>query len=306
MSTKSLTSLHLGPPQVAGPLAVYPIFGGDPRLHYQSLARAVKQGAVVKEVDENGAVNDVLVANVTDVPVLLFEGELIEGARQNRTIDAPVLVPAGVELRVPVSCIEQGRWDGRQRMARFVPSPQAVDPELRHAKRAQANRQAAAGRAPRPDQGAVWSEVKARLADHAVASPSAALTDVYEARRLDVDELLAPIVSLEQQIGVVVELLGKPVALDLVGRAEVFGDLLPRLARGYALQALGVKAAAVKEPSASAAEMFLEVALEGHRRWLPTPGMGDAFAISRPGVDGCGLRAEGELVALSAFPAGKR
>jgi hypothetical protein len=104
MTTKAASKFHLRPPQVTGPLAVYPILGGDePRLVYRSLAQAVQHGAFVGEVDEHGDVNDVLVSNASDMPVLLYEGELIYGARQNRTIDAPVLVPAGVELRIPVS-----------------------------------------------------------------------------------------------------------------------------------------------------------------------------------------------------------
>src|ERR1039458_9169812 len=130
MTTKTSTRFHLGSPQTTGPLSLYPIFGGEPRLPYRSLSQAVKHGAVIREVDEHGSVNDVLICNASDQPVLLYEGELIYGARQNRTIDAPVLVPAGVELSAPVSCIEQGRWDAGQHAGHFVAAPHAADPGL--------------------------------------------------------------------------------------------------------------------------------------------------------------------------------
>src|SRR4051812_1158103 len=122
MTTRTASKFRLGPPQVSGPLAVYPIFGGEPRLRYHGLSQAIKQGAFIGEVDEQGDVNEVLVCNASKLPLLLYEGELILGARQNRTIDAPVLVPRAVELRIPVSCVEQGRWEHGKRAARFVPA----------------------------------------------------------------------------------------------------------------------------------------------------------------------------------------
>src|SRR5436305_318649 len=74
MTTETFRKLHLAPSQVAGPLAVYPIIGSEPRLRYRSLAQATKQGAFVTEVDERGSVNEVLVCNASDQPVLLYEG----------------------------------------------------------------------------------------------------------------------------------------------------------------------------------------------------------------------------------------
>jgi hypothetical protein len=172
----------------------------------------------------------VLVCNASDQPVLLYEGELIYGARQNRTIDAPVLVPAGVELSVSVSCVEQGRWDAGQHAAHFVSAPHAADPGLRSAKRAAANQQNEVGAAPRPEQGEVWREVGERLVAHGVESASFALSDIYDAKRSALAELNHAVHAEDGQVGVVVEISGRPVALDLVGRSEVFADLLPRLA----------------------------------------------------------------------------
>jgi hypothetical protein len=300
MTTKTDVQLHLGRAQVAGPLAVYPILGTEPRFAYRTLGDAVKHGAFITEVGEHGSVNDVLVCNASDQPVLLYEGELIHGARQNRTIDAPVLVPAGVELSVAVSCVEQGRWDHTKQRAHFVPAPQAVDPELRRLKRATANAQSAAGAPARPDQGEVWRDVGDRLARHGVASASAALSDVYNAKRSALEELTRVVKAIDDQVGAVVEISGQPVALDLVSRPDAFASLLPRLAEGYALQALHAPA---KRPSRRAAEGFLEAVLSSRRRWLPTPGMGDAFALTRRSIQGCGLTAERETLALSAFPA---
>ena len=153
MTTTTVRRYTLGSPQTAGPLAVFPIFGPEPRWRYRSLAQASARGAFVAEVDDHGSVNDVLVANITDEPLLLYEGEVILGARQNRAIDAPVLVPAYVQLSVSVSCIEQGRWETGKRRARFTLSPNAIDPALRRTKRASANTAASPARRRAPSRG---------------------------------------------------------------------------------------------------------------------------------------------------------
>jgi hypothetical protein len=304
MTATRASNYLLGEPQVAGPLTIFPVFGPEPRLPYRGLAAASARGAYVAELDDGGIVNDVRVVNASDRALLLYEGELITGGQQDRTVDQPVLVPAGVELTVPVSCVEHGRWhhDGHG-IAKFRPGD-AADPGLRAVKRATANRRAAAGGPARPDQGQVWDEVAQRLDTLGIQSSSAALSDVFVDRGSAIDALRRPIEPVEGQTGAVVMLLDRPIALDLVSRPEVFAELLPRLATGYALQALTLSSPAFgPETDPGVAEGFLESVLTARRGWLPTPGMGEAFSPRRQGLVGCGLRSESELIALSVFPA---
>ena len=116
-------------------------------------------------------------------PVLLFEGEEVLGAKQNRTFDSSVLVDARSHLHVPVSCVEQGRWTPGREADPMVPAPQAADPALRRLKRETANRSARGGAAARADQGEVWGDVRSRLSQHGVESSSGAMNDLYEGRR---------------------------------------------------------------------------------------------------------------------------
>src|SRR5204862_905520 len=123
-----------------------------PRLAYRGLASGLELGAFVKERDAGADVREVILENPTDLPVLLYEGEHISGAQQNRSVDASLLVPAKSAVEVPVSCIERGRWDGDRHHEPFTRSRYTADPELRAIKRADANRRADG----RPDQGRVW------------------------------------------------------------------------------------------------------------------------------------------------------
>jgi hypothetical protein len=120
--------------------------------------------------------NDLLVRNPLDVAVLLYEGEEVRGAQQDRTLDVSVLVPACAELQVPVSCVEAGRWDASRGDEAMLAAPHAAFPALRRAKSRAAQ---AAGRASQPE---VWSVVGEKAARHGARSATGALRDVFDAR----------------------------------------------------------------------------------------------------------------------------
>jgi hypothetical protein len=272
-------------------------------LDYLGLHSALERGVLVTEVDEDGTVGEVRIMNPTNRPVLLFEGELISGGQQDRVIDQPVLVPAGAELAVPVSCVEQYRWDDGEGVARFRLGEHAADPALRSSKRHSAEQRAAAGQPPRPDQRLVWAEVSNRLAALEVESGSEALGDAFDGRRGAIDELREAIHPLPEQTGAIVRVHARTVAVDLTSRAEVFAELMPRLARGYALHTLAHQAAAYgtgADPLAPEATL-LDV-LHARRSQLPTLGQGRTFRLRSHAFVGCGLELDGELIALSAFP----
>ena len=293
-SARDGAAYTLGGPQVAGPLAVFPVFGPEPRLQYRAFVQAAELGALVKEVESGVVVTRLSVENPMDLPLLVYEGEEVLGAQQNRTFDVTALVPAGERILVPVSCVERGRWDHAPHREALRPSPQAADPSLRRTKRATAN---AAGRV---DQNEVWAEVAGRLAEHGVHSQSAAMSDLYDHRRPDLDTLGRAIHHVDGQIGALACVSGQPVALDLVSRADVFAALLPLLAQGYALDALG---RTESEPDPRRAQNLLRSALAAPRRERRTVGLGRAFVLDTGVPIGAGLEHERELIQLAAFPA---
>lgn len=289
----------LGEPQVSGPLTVFPIVGPEPRLEYRTFEEATGSGAFVKELPGGGSVGDLLVDNPTDLPLLVYEGEEVLGAQQNRVFDVSVLVAAGSQVIVPVSCVERGRWDHRRSLEKFRLAPHAADPGLRRAKRQSANRRSELGLEARADQTQVWSLVDDRLATHSVASTSAAINDLYDIRRRNLNEIAGAIAAQPRQIGAVAQAGQHLLALDLVSRPDAFARLLPRLAQGYALAALGDTFA---EPRLAAAETLLGAALTSPRWALHGPGMGAGFRLSDYRLVGSGLESDAELVQLCAFP----
>ena len=292
-------ALHPGEPQTAGPLTVFSVFGPAPKLEYRDFAGSVGHGAFVKELDGGASVNDLVVGNPTDLPLLVYEGEEVLGAQQNRTFDVSALIAPHSQVHLPVSCVEQGRWDGSRHSEPLTASPQAADPSLRRRKRATANRRAEAGLEARADQREVWQEVEDRMLAHGVDSASAAMSDVYDGRRDALEEISAQLHVVNGSSGAIAFVGARPVAIDYISSPAVFAGLFHRLAQGYALDAVGATA----EPADPfEAERFLHAVFEAPRHPLPTPGLGRGVRLLVPEANGSGLEHEDELVALCAFP----
>jgi hypothetical protein len=292
--------LRVGDPDVAGPLAVFPVFGRMVDLKFVSFPRGRQHGVVLREMDGGASVNDLVVRNTGEVPVLLYEGEEVLGAQQNRTFDVSVLVPAMEERRVPVSCVEAGRWDGRRHGEEFSSSPQAAYPELRQAKNRHARERVAAGMAARAEQGQVWADVAQKSARHGVSSPTGAMHDVYEARRGRLSDLAGAVRRRDGQLGALVAIGGRFVVLDWVGRDDVFADLADPLVQGYALDAL--ESEDVPAPSLQDAQGFVDLILGTDAAGAGSIGLGLDLRFAADGVAGCGLATDGELLQLTAFP----
>lgn len=294
----STAALTVGPPRTSGPLAVFPVFGPAPQLDYRAFAQASELGATVRELDGRASVNDLVVRNPLDVGVLLYGGEEVRGAQQDRTFDVSLLVAPGATVTVPVSCVEAGRWDGARHGEAFAPAPAAAFPALRRA----ANRAARGSVAGRAVQSEVWDLVAGRADDHGVITPTGALRDVHAARRDSVEALCAGVTLHDGQIGAVAAIGSRICVADVVGRPDVFATLAGPLLRGYALDATDHLVPEGPPPLEEVAA-FLQAALTATAVHRPGVGLGEVQHFATDVAEGTRLVHDGELVALTAFPA---
>lgn len=294
--------LRLGAPDVCGALCVFPLSGVEPELDFRSFAQAHALGASVKEIASGASVNDLVVVNATDKPVLLYEGEEVLGAQQNRTFDVSVLVSAASTQRVPVSCVEHGRWDGTRHEESFSPAPQTAYPALRRMKNEQVRAAAAEGGEPRAVQGEVWMEVAHKSARMSTHSPTDAMHDIYEGHRGRLAAFRDAIELHPGQLGALVALAGSPVVIDYVSRPEVFASLHAALVQGYALDAVEI---AVPDDAPAATEediqAFLDSVLGSRLSERDGIGMGREIHFDDQRVGGTGLVAGSEMIQLTAF-----
>src|SRR5947207_300070 len=90
----------LGEPRAFRGLTVLPLYPArPPGLDYVGLDEAAAGGFTVSELDE-GVVETLVVENPLAACVLLYEGEELLGAKQNRIVGRSVLVGAKATLKI--------------------------------------------------------------------------------------------------------------------------------------------------------------------------------------------------------------
>jgi hypothetical protein len=289
MQTATALPFELGEPHAFAGLTLVPLYStSPPQAEYVGLDEATAGGLLVTEVDEAGSVETLLVVNPLGAAVLLYEGEELAGAKQNRVLERSILVAAGSKLAIPAKCVEQGRW--AYRTQRFAPAPRAAHPELRRLRHDLGA----------PSQQAVWGEVAAKSARLGVRSPTGAAEQMYVDRRASLDEYVQALPRLDGQAGAIVGIAGELVCLDYVSRSDVFAGLYLKLLRGYALSAIERPLdRPLRRRDLGRFLGELELAKRSRR---PAVGLGEEGALTEYAV-GSELVLDGEAVALSAYPA---
>ncbi|TME81913.1 MAG: hypothetical protein E6I47_06920, partial [Chloroflexi bacterium] len=206
--------LRVGPPQISGTLSLFPIFRVAAGLDYLTLAEAHQAKSVeISELDARGAVSRLTVENAGALPILIIDGDVLLGLKQDRVLNTTILVPAQSTLEIPVSCIEAGRWHRTSATARR--GDYSVSPGVRAAKlKAMILRTRASGTFD-SDQGAIWNEVEKYVGTLGVASGTHAYSDIGRQRRSQIEERLAQLKPADGQSGVLAVVGGKPVSFDL-------------------------------------------------------------------------------------------
>ena len=290
----TLDTFQLGEPVEHRGIVVAPLFPRhDPVASYITLDEALPRGLRITETSDAGTVPELFVHNPTDDAVLLYDGEELVGAKQNRILNVSVLVGAGAKLPIPVSCVEEGRWSHRSALfdsARHVSHA--------HLRRLKAETLAAQPLARGVAQGQVWQEVRDKQERMGVASPTRANRDTFDAHAASVKALEGAFALAPGQCGAVLG-LGNELCLDAVSRPDAFALLWPKLRAGYlldALERLGGRATSVERVST-----FVASIAEAHATRGPSAGLGDDVRLRSPGVVGSGLELDGEVIQLSAF-----
>ncbi len=285
---------QIGEPVEKRGIVVTPLFPRrDPVVEYLTLDEALPRGLRIAETSESGSVPELVVENPLDARILLYDGEELVGAKQNRILNVSVLVDACSKLAIPVSCVEQGRWS--RQSEHFLAAPHISHGELRRRKaEAQAARPLARGVA----QGEVWDAVHAKAQRMSVESVTGASSDIHRAYERDIRSLEDAFPAQPGQCGAVLA-LGDVLCLDLVSQPDAFALLWPKLRAGYLLDAL--ERLNGKPATADAIDGFVG-ALDGALATRqPSAGLGDDLRLRAPGVIGSGVELDGEVVQLSAF-----
>jgi hypothetical protein len=285
---------QLGDPAEHRGIVIRPVFPRrDALAQYVTLEEALPLGFRVREANEAGLVPELFVENPLTQDVLLYDGEELVGAKQNRILNISVLVAAGTKLSIPVSCVEEGRWHAQS--AAFAAAPHAAHPRLRRRKAEALQAEPLARGVAQAD---VWDEVALTADRLAVASPTRANADAFRAHRPSLAHLEQAFPLEAGQCGAVLA-LGDNICLDAVSRPDAFARLWPKLRAGYLLDALD----RLDQPAASSASVngFVASLATAEITRRPSAGRGSDVRFNGSRILGSGLELENELLQLSAF-----
>lgn len=311
-----LGGVRVGEPQVCENLIVFPLLaacsvqegnhtGESTQPEYLLLDEALAGGQFeVREVDSAGRVNEILVVNKSSRPVLMLDGEILTGAKQNRVLNTSILVGAHERLKVPVSCVEAGRWHPVSQ--RFTESRHFSYAHLRAQKASQVADNLKASGVFAADQSAIWDEVQRIQMARGAESPTGAINEVYERLEDKLQRYRGAFVALSEQVGVVVFINGQFICLDAFDHPTTLRKLLPKMVGSYAIDALDVSTCEVKQVEIEAVDMILSQIASAEASRYPSPGLGDDVRFHAKGVVGSCLAVDGRVIHLAAFPSTDR
>lgn len=290
----ALETASVGTPIVRRSIALFPTY-----LH-QPLPFGISSGREVLEVTElDGGVVPVLrVTNHCRELVLVPEGETVVGGRQNRVLNVSVLVPGDCTIDVPVSCVEQGRWNQGQRFDR------AGFKATRRVRRAmlegvQSNLRESGSKMA--DQGRVWSEIDGELERFGAHNETSALHALRElpgdrTTMIAIDELLTR-GPLPQQCGVVIARGSRIVGAELFATPDLLRDNWSSIVTSAMVEADDRPG----RPSATSALRFLRRLAAGQSQASPGVGAGRELHVRTKALVGQALMLDDVLVHASAF-----
>ena len=309
-----ISSFRFGEAETHGNLTVIPVFAGAASEDgYVLLDEGLETRKVlVEEISEGGSVPELLVKNgLTDLDLLLLQGDLLIGAKQNRTVNATLVVPRKTTMKIPVSCVEQGRWHYQGR--HFRASKSHLHPSLRKKSHRAVSEslKASAGRSYQADQSAVWEDIHAKSGRMHVSSPTSSMEDIYETREQEIEALETKFTLHEGQTGFVAAISGKIVGCEAFGSRSILPRVYRKILRGYILDAIDSADVLTKKGAAPgkgprdwqrSARRFLDKAAAMKRENYKSLGAGTEARFEDKSSSGSALLDDkGQVVHLAVF-----
>lgn len=294
-----LPQVRVGDPRESGGLQIFGLYWELPAgPDYRTLDEAVAAGSLeVCEVSTGGSVPQLKVVNKDDLAVFLMAGEHLQGGKQNRVLNASILIAGKSEVPIPVSCVERGRW--AYRAGHFSGSGSSSHGALRKMMHSQVTHSYRSSGEARSDQGEVWREVDRKLTETGSHSDTAYLHKAYEDTEATLRPVLEQLVVPEGACGAVFAHGGKIVGLDLFDRPGTLTRLWAKLVRAYAIDARMASGAAAV--TAEQVRSWLGAAASAKLERFASAGLGDDVRLEGPTLIAACLSVEDRPVHVEAF-----
>jgi hypothetical protein len=300
-----LHSIRTGAKQSHKNMTLYCLLAAhEAAIDLVTMDEALENGSLrVTEMDEAGNVPELRVVNNSNRKVLLLDGEELVGAKQNRVINATILLGPESETIVPVSCVEQGRW--AYKSPEFRSDSRAMSPRLKKRKTESVTMNLAVEDLYMSDQGMVWGEIDAKYSRMKTpVSPTRAMSDLYESHKNLMEEYVKAFRPVDNQIGIIVFIDGELAGAELLGTFDSFRKNYHKLVQSYVMDALETvnhQQKPKQKPTKVRAAKLLESASNACVKRRPSVALGQDVRLESDGLFGAGLEHEGEVLQLTLF-----
>lgn len=298
----ALRRLDFGEPQVFRNLTIVPVLGSTATtFEYVSLGEALRRGVLsVSEVSESGSVPEVAVLNAADIAILLLDGEELLGAKQNRVLNASVLLKPQSKTVVNVSCTEVGRW--AYNSAEFEDSGVVMERKIR------ANKNRSVTSALRHTgmrsaaQEVIWEDIDGLRERAGVHSSTGDMRAVYLDRQAEMEQCAETFRNVEGQIGIAVFVDDALAGLEFVSRPDVYQGLHRKLVQSYIVDSIAEEGPAADGDTKQRLEAFLALSEAAAETRYESPGYGTDIRYEGPGLSGAMLVHGDECIHAALFP----
>lgn len=183
---------------------------------------------------ETERVNSLLVENLSNKPLLILNGEIFEGAKQDRVANETVLIPNKSSIEIKVSCVEQGRWSYNTKMF-----SRGKDMFNYHSKGVK-DLHIASGLFTRAGsvQDRVWKSIHDKQTRMGVSSSTGSVKDTYKRFEETLSSISKEVHEKDNQIGLLVMIPRKYIGLDLFLNNKTFRKYKERLYRSHIIELL--------------------------------------------------------------------
>ncbi len=288
-----IEGLTIGKPIKYKNLAIFPLCRKfAPLVDYLSLDQALQEDWLTIREIGGGEVNHVELRNNGSKPVLILTGEMISGAKQDRMIKDDIIIPPKSQwLRIPVYCVEHGRWISVS--TAFKSSGLVVPNALRQRARITEK------------QSAVWDEIAESQDRLGIVSSTGTAMANYEDE--ETKEMIAEYTKrfydtpklAKNTVGVCVATGNRIVCVDIFANNGLLMKYWNKLLKSYIMDAINEQPSTIEKEEV---QFLLNALAQASYVTIGTPGLGSLLKIDTDFGKGSALIHKASVVHMDFFP----
>ncbi len=290
-----VAALSVAKPLVYKNLTIYPVISDDKPLAKRVLTidQAFKKKKL--RVTEQGSANvpQIAVSKAAGEHVFVMTGEMFIGANQDRISKHDVILPSAKgRFKLPVYCVEQGRWGGGNV---FKSGNNVATQSLRKSA------------VRKKSQGKIWQKVSKKTTQVKARTSTQTMNATYKSKlfRTKSPAFMKVFAKLPKKypksVGALVVINKAIVSFDVFVTHGLFDGLWAKLLKAFVLDAIDPHFKGSPYHHARSKQFFAKLSVAKFKK-AKSPGMGEEFLIASPDITGSVLVAKNRLVHFALFP----